>query len=282
MEETLEQPFGLLEFRGFSSFNLQELVHVGNRVKSVVVNGITLGLCASSFDLEGNHHMINKIEFNGQWIKVIGLDVLKESCEKHGIGKSHFRCDTSLFIYRHGLDTAYLLLYVDDIVLTTSFSDLLQRIIRSLHQEFAMTDLGPLNYFLGVFVTRDSSGLFLSQKKYAIEILEKAHMVSCNPSRTPVDTDSKLGVDGDLVSDSTLYRSLAGSLYYFLHLSQFWSLISMRIGLVVTPLGDQLEGIVAKAEYRGVANAIAETCWLRNLLRELHTPLTDFCYAYLL
>nr|GEW15602.1 ribonuclease H-like domain-containing protein [Tanacetum cinerariifolium] len=80
--------------------------------------------------------------------------------------------------------------------------------------EFAMTDLGLLNYFLGVFVIRNSSGLFLSQKKYVIVILEKAHMVSCNPSRTLVDTESKLGVDGDSVSDPTLYRSLAGSLWY--------------------------------------------------------------------
>nr|GEZ30231.1 ribonuclease H-like domain-containing protein [Tanacetum cinerariifolium] len=63
------------------------------------------------------------------------------------------------------------------------------RIIGSLHQEFAMTDLGPLNYFLGISVTHDSSGLFVSQKKYAIEILEKAHMVSCNPSRTLVDNE---------------------------------------------------------------------------------------------
>ncbi|GJZ76173.1 ribonuclease H-like domain-containing protein [Tanacetum coccineum] len=77
-----------------------------------------------------------------------------------------------------------------------------------------MTDLGPLNYFLGISVTRDSSGLFLSQKKYAVEILDRAHMVNCNPSRTPIDTESKLGSDGDPVSDPTLYRSLAGSLQY--------------------------------------------------------------------
>ncbi|GKF51068.1 ribonuclease H-like domain-containing protein, partial [Tanacetum coccineum] len=113
-----------------------------------------------------------------------------------------------------GMDTAYLLLYVDDIVLTASSEILLQQIIRSLHQEFSMTDLGPLNYFLGIYVTRDSFGLFLSQKKYAIEILERAHMVNCNPSRTPVDTESKLGGDGDPVSDLTLYRSLTGSLQY--------------------------------------------------------------------
>ncbi|GKB71602.1 ribonuclease H-like domain-containing protein [Tanacetum coccineum] len=53
----------------------------------------------------------------------------------------------------HGADTAYLLLYVDDIVLTASSSDLLQQIITSLHAEFSMTDLGSLNYFLGIYVT---------------------------------------------------------------------------------------------------------------------------------
>nr|GFD55974.1 ribonuclease H-like domain-containing protein [Tanacetum cinerariifolium] len=54
----------------------------------------------------------------------------------------------------------------------------------------------------------------LSQRKYATEILEGAHMASCNSSRTPIDTESKLGDDGDLIFDPTLYRSLAGSLQY--------------------------------------------------------------------
>ncbi|GJY01205.1 ribonuclease H-like domain-containing protein [Tanacetum coccineum] len=75
-----------------------------------------------------------------------------------------------------GTDTAYLLLYVDDIVLTASFETLLQQIISSLHQKFSMTDLGSLNYFLGISVTRDSSKMFLSKRKYATEILERAAM----------------------------------------------------------------------------------------------------------
>ncbi|GJZ44895.1 ribonuclease H-like domain-containing protein [Tanacetum coccineum] len=132
------------------------------------------------------------------------------------VGFSHSRCDSSLFIYRLGTNTTYLLLYVDDIVLTASSDILLQPIIRSLHQEFDMTDLGPFNNFLGIYVTHDSSGLFLSQKKYAIKILEKAHMVNCNPSQTPIDTESKLWGDGDPVSDPTLYRSLAGSVQYLI------------------------------------------------------------------
>nr|GEU65294.1 reverse transcriptase domain-containing protein [Tanacetum cinerariifolium] len=50
----------------------------------------------------------------------------------------------------------------------------------------------------------------LSQKKYALELLNKAHMANCNPTQTPVDTETKPGSDGDPISDPTLYRSLAG------------------------------------------------------------------------
>ena len=72
--------------------------------------------------------------------------------------------DHSLFVYKTSADTAYLLLYVDDIVLTASSSVLLQRITDRLHAEFAMTDLGALHHFLGVSVTRSSDGLSLSQR----------------------------------------------------------------------------------------------------------------------
>ncbi|GKE81793.1 ribonuclease H-like domain-containing protein [Tanacetum coccineum] len=111
-------------------------------------------------------------------------------------GFSHSRCDSLLFIYTQGSQVAYLLIYVDDIILTAYSSAPLQQIIDSLHKEFDMTDLGALNYFLGISATRHSTGLFLSQKKYALQLLERAHMVHCNPSRTPVDTGSKLGPNG--------------------------------------------------------------------------------------
>ncbi|GKB61491.1 retrovirus-related pol polyprotein from transposon TNT 1-94 [Tanacetum coccineum] len=115
-----------------------------------------------------------------------------------------------------GSQVTYLLLYVDDIILTTSSTTLLQHLIDSLHREFEMTDLGALNYFLGISVVRHSTCLFLSQRKYALQLLERAHMVNCNPSRTLVDTESKLGPDGVPVQDPTLYRSLAGGLQYLM------------------------------------------------------------------
>ncbi|GKB64678.1 ribonuclease H-like domain-containing protein [Tanacetum coccineum] len=69
---------------------------------------------------------------------------------------------TPLYYLPDWVITTFLLLYVDDIVLTASSDRLLHQIIASLHREFSMTDLDALNYFLGISVTRDSSGMFLS------------------------------------------------------------------------------------------------------------------------
>ncbi|GJQ94001.1 ribonuclease H-like domain-containing protein [Tanacetum coccineum] len=174
-------------------------------------------------------------------------------------------------------------------------------------------------------------------------------MVTCNPCRTPIDTESKLGADGDPVSDLTLYRSLAGSLQYLIftrpdisyavqqvclymhdprepHFSALKRILryvqgtldyglqlfsSSTLDLVAYSdadwagcpttrrsksgycvfLGNNLLSWYSKrqptlflssaeAEYRGVANVVAETCWLRNLLRELHTPLSSATLVY--
>ncbi|GKB27958.1 ribonuclease H-like domain-containing protein [Tanacetum coccineum] len=186
---------------------------------------------------------------------------------------------------------------------------------------FDMNDLGALNYFLGISVLRDSTCMFLSQKKYALELLDKAHMANCNPTRTPVDTESKLGSDGDPISDPTLYRSLAGGLQYLtftrpnisyavehvcLHmhdprephltalkriLQYIRGTLDFGLQLYASITGDNLLSWLAKrqhtlsrsgaeAEYRGVANVVAETAWLRNLLRELHTSLLSVTLVY--
>lgn len=88
---------------------------------------------------------------------------------------------TSLFICRRGGDVAYLLLYVDDIVLTASSTSLLHWTISSLQSEFSMKDLGELHHFLGVSVSRHSFGLFLTQRQYGLEILERVGMFDCKP-----------------------------------------------------------------------------------------------------
>jgi hypothetical protein len=76
------------------------------------------------------------------------------------LGFVETKSDTLLFIYRRGPDTTYLLLYVDDIVLTASSAGFLKHIIEALQREFAMTDVGQLHHFLGIFVTRSADRMF--------------------------------------------------------------------------------------------------------------------------
>jgi len=85
------------------------------------------------------------------------------------LGFTEAKSDTSLFIYHHGGETTYLLLYVDDIVLTAYSESLLQRIIATLQKEFAMKDLGLLHHFLDVIVEPRPSGLFLHQRQFTCE-----------------------------------------------------------------------------------------------------------------
>nr|GEV93298.1 ribonuclease H-like domain-containing protein [Tanacetum cinerariifolium] len=166
----------------------------------------------------------------------------------------------------HGSQVAYLLIYVDDIILTAYCPALLQQIISSLNNEFDMTDLEALNYFLGISADRTPTGLFLSQKKYALQLIERVHMVTCNPSWTPIDTDSKLGPEGCL----STRRSTSGYCVFLRDNILSWSAKRQHT----------ISGSSAEAEYRGVANVVAKTAWIRNLLRELHSPLLTATLVY--
>nr|XP_016477947.1 PREDICTED: uncharacterized mitochondrial protein AtMg00810-like [Nicotiana tabacum] len=123
--------------------------------------------------------------------------------------------DPSLFIYKHNSDIATLLLYVDDILLTTSSTTLLQSLIQNLKSEFSMNDLGLVNYFLGVSITACDGGYFLSQSKYVKELLGRANLLSSKPVSTPLSPKSlQHSDDSSPFSDPTLYRSLVGGLQY--------------------------------------------------------------------
>ncbi|VFQ80114.1 unnamed protein product [Cuscuta campestris] len=100
-------------------------------------------------------------------------------------------------------------------VLTASSTALLTRLTQKLKGEFAMTDMGDLNFFLGINVQRTGSGLFLHQTQFAHEILERADMLHCKPISTPVDTKAKLSAtSGTPLPDPSIYRSIIGALQY--------------------------------------------------------------------
>ncbi|GJR00665.1 ribonuclease H-like domain-containing protein [Tanacetum coccineum] len=130
------------------------------------------------------------------------------------VGFQHSKTDSSLFVFHRGSDIAYLLLYVDDIILTASSSAFLQRIIASLHNEFAMKDLGSLNYFLEFLSFDRHLAYFCSQSKFTRHFLSELICKIVTRQRTLLNRVQSMVRNVTAVSDPTLYRSLAGALQY--------------------------------------------------------------------
>jgi len=127
------------------------------------------------------------------------------------------KADTSLFYFRKGQHTVFILVYVDDIIVASSSNDIAVALLRELEQEFAIKDLGDLHYFLGIEVKRSNGELLLTQECDATSILEKVGMELCKPISSPLSTTEKLSVrEGDSLGpdDSTRYRSVVGALQY--------------------------------------------------------------------
>ncbi|MFS8015034.1 putative RNA-directed DNA polymerase [Helianthus anomalus] len=128
-----------------------------------------------------------------------------------------FKCsqaDTSLFVFHRGSCLIYLLVYVDDIIITGNNPSSIQNFITRLQSEFAIKDLGKLNYFLGLEVSHTHDGLFLTQTKYARDILTRAGLLDSKPVATPLATNDVFTSKGKPFHDPTLYRSFVGALQY--------------------------------------------------------------------
>ncbi|CAL2244404.1 unnamed protein product [Prunus armeniaca] len=131
-----------------------------------------------------------------------------------GFQSSHL--DPSLFVRQNSTSVVILLLYVDDIIITGSDTQVVQSVIDSLGEVFDMKDIGRLTYFLGLEVHyQDNGDIFVNQAKYARDLFKKAGMDTCKPCLTPIKPhQSVLKDEGTLLSDPTLYRSLVGALQY--------------------------------------------------------------------
>ena len=137
---------------------------------------------------------------------------LKLSTYLLSLGFSASKTDTSLFFKYHNQIPFFFLIYVDDILLISPDSAGIISLIDSLSSTFSMRDLGPANFFLGIEFISTPNGYFLSQSKYILSILQKAHMDKAKPTSNPCSF-SKL-TDSTKFNDSTLYQSIVGALQY--------------------------------------------------------------------
>ncbi|RVX01324.1 Retrovirus-related Pol polyprotein from transposon RE1 [Vitis vinifera] len=224
--------------------------------------------------------------------------------------------DHTLFLKKqHGKITT-LIVYVDDMVVTRNDPEERKALQNYISREFEMKDLGPLKYFLRIEVSRSSEGIFLSQRKYALDLLQETGMSGCQPVNTPIEEGLKLCVKSNQVStDKERYQRLVGRLMYLAHtrpdLAYALSVVSqymhnlgeqhmnavMRIlrrstsgyftfvsGNLVTWKSKKQNVVTrssAEAEFRGMALGLCEALWLRLLLQDLgylsRQPIRLFC-----
>ena len=131
-------------------------------------------------------------------------------------GMVRSEADHSVF-YKHSSSNKYiyLVVYVDDIIITGNDYENINNLKQHLFQHFQTKDLGRLRYFLGIEVAQSKAGIAISQRKYALDILKETGMLDCKPIDTPMDPNIKLLPDqGEPYPDQGRYRRLVGKLNY--------------------------------------------------------------------
>jgi len=123
--------------------------------------------------------------------------------------------DPALFIHTSPRGRTLLLLYVDDMIITGDDSEYIAFVKARLSEQFLMSDLGPLCYFLGIEVSSTSDGIYLSQEKYIQDLLARSCLTDHRTVETPIELNLQLrATDGKPLTDPTRYRHIVGSLVY--------------------------------------------------------------------
>ncbi|KAG7547971.1 GAG-pre-integrase domain [Arabidopsis suecica] len=126
--------------------------------------------------------------------------------------------DNTLFTLPSKEGIVVILVYVDDIIISGNDKVGIHETKAFLKSVFDIKDLGELKYFLGIEVCRSKEGLFLSQRKYTLDLLSQVGKLGAKPAKTPLEDDYKANRKGELdnkpFEDVTQYRRLVGKLIY--------------------------------------------------------------------
>jgi hypothetical protein len=107
------------------------------------------------------------------------------------------------------------MVYVDDIIFGSNNDESSYKFSQEISNEFEMSMIGELNFFLGLQITQSLKGIFITQSKYLKEIPKKFGMDESVTVITPMRINCKISKENEQPSiDSTLYRYMVGILLY--------------------------------------------------------------------
>ncbi|GJY37423.1 retrovirus-related pol polyprotein from transposon TNT 1-94 [Tanacetum coccineum] len=123
--------------------------------------------------------------------------------------------DNTLFTKKKSSNLIIVQIYVDDIIFGSTCQDMCDEFAKIMHDEFEMSMMGELNFFLGLQIKQMEDDIFFNQSKYIKEMLKKFGLEDSKPMKTPMSSDIKLTKDDECESiDSTNYRGMICSLLY--------------------------------------------------------------------
>ncbi|GJT53090.1 retrovirus-related pol polyprotein from transposon RE1 [Tanacetum coccineum] len=155
-----------------------------------------------------NNSLYGLKQANKQWFHKLTTFLLS-------IGFHQSYAITSLFTLSEGTQLTALLVYVDDILIAGNHQSTILDIKQQLHKQFNIKDLGPLHYYLGIEILRNSHGLVMSQRKYVVELLKGGSVFNDKLVTIPINPIASLNLtDGKLLPDPSHYRTLVGKLIY--------------------------------------------------------------------
>lgn len=134
------------------------------------------------------------------------------------LGFTNTKYDTSLFLYKDNNIVILLIIYVDDVLVTSNNSRVVEYFIQKIKNVFSLKDLGLLHHFLGFEVFYDNSGFNLSQTKNILDLFKRFNMLDAASYPTPIVAGKSLStLEGLPLQDPTSYRSAISALQYLVN-----------------------------------------------------------------
>lgn len=135
---------------------------------------------------------------------------------KYGFQQSN--SDHTLFLKHRLGEVTALIIYVDDMIITGDDMEEISRLQEQLATEFEMKNLRGLKYFLGIEIARSKQGIFLSQRRYVLDLLCEVGLLDCKPVDTPMVQNHNIGkCTAQVPTDKERYQRLVGKLIYLSH-----------------------------------------------------------------
>ncbi|GJW33747.1 retrovirus-related pol polyprotein from transposon TNT 1-94 [Tanacetum coccineum] len=204
--------------------------------------------------------------------------------------------DNTLFTKKKSSNLIIVQIYVNDIIFGLTCQDMCDEFAKIMHDEFEMSMMGELNFFLGLPIKQMEDGIFLNQSKYIKEMLKKFGLEDSKPMKTPMSSDTKLTKDEECESiDSTKYQGMIGTGIEIVvyaesdHTGDYvdrnsTSGICIFVGCCLTSWFSKKQTALAisttEAEYVIAGKACQQALWMKQALIDYDIRLDDVLIMY--